>query len=80
MEKYIKLSNASVNEVCVIRKVEIEDELKHKRLCELGFCSGLKIKVLKKTKKLMLVGALGCCFSVDRDITDKILVFGGGKE
>lgn len=80
MEKFIRLSDASVNEVCVIKKVEIEDEAKHKRLCELGFCSGLKVKVLKKTKRLMLVGALGCCFSIDKNLTDKILVYGGGKE
>lgn len=47
----IKLSEVRSGEECLIHKVEVEDNAKHKRLCELGFCAGLKVYVLKKNKK-----------------------------
>ncbi len=71
----IKLSDAIVGKECLIYKVNEENEAKHKRLCELGFCSGLKVFVEKKTKNLMMVGALGCCFSIDKTLASKILVY-----
>lgn len=74
MEK-IKLSEAEIGKECLICSVEEEDKAKHKRLCELGFCSGLKIFVERKTKNLMMVGALGCCFSIDKTLANKIIVF-----
>lgn len=72
----LKLSEARSGEECLIAKVDVQDESKHKRLCELGFCSGLKVFVLKKTKNMMIVGALGCCFSIDKTLAGKIYVYG----
>lgn len=72
----IKLSEVRSGEECLIHKVEVEDNAKHKRLCELGFCAGLKVYVMKKTKNMMLVGALGCCFSIDKTLAGKIFVYG----
>lgn len=72
----IKLSDARNGEECLIYKVDVQDNAKHKRLCELGFCAGLKVFVLKKTKNMMLVGALGCCFSIDKTLASRIFVYG----
>lgn len=72
----IKLSQTKTGKEYLICKIEVNDIAKHKRLCELGFCSGLKVVVLKKTKKLLLVGALDCCFSVDIALAGQIFVYG----
>lgn len=72
----MNLMQTQENKEYLICKIEIQDELKHKRFCELGFCSGMKIAVLRKTKNLLLVGALGCCFSIDRVLSEKIVVYG----
>ena len=39
----IKLSEVRSGEECLIHKVEVEDNAKHKSLCELGFWAGLKV-------------------------------------
>lgn len=72
----IKLSEAKEQKEYLIFKISIENISKHKRLCELGFCPGLKVLVMKKNKNLLMVGALGCCFSIDHDLSDNILVYG----
>lgn len=72
----IKLSETKEQKEYLIFKVSIENTSKHKRLCELGFCPGLKVFVMKKNKKLLMCSALGCCFSIDNNLSDSILVFG----
>lgn len=72
----IKLSEAKPQKEYLIFKVTEIDMSKHKRLCELGFCPGLKVFVMKKNRNLLMVGALGCCFSIDRNLSDNILVYG----
>lgn len=74
--KIINLTQALGGKEYLIYKVNISDVAKHKWLCELGFCEGLKLVVVKKTRNLLIVGALGCCFSIDNTLAEQIFVYG----
>ena len=79
MENTTKLSNLKQGDKCVIQKLDIQDTAKKKRMIELGFCSGLKVQILKTSKELMLVGVLGCSYSIDKDLASKIFVWKGSN-
>jgi len=74
MEKLSNLFEVDAGALAVVKKVNISDTSKHKRLLELGFCEGVKVKVLKKGKKLLLVGILGCSYCMDSTLASAILV------
>lgn len=74
--KIMKLSDIKQDGSAVLESIDKIEEKKQKRLLELGFVEGTKIKVLKKSKGLLLIGVRGYSIALDQEITDKINVWG----
>lgn len=78
MANIYDLTKTKSGEVVVLNKIEGIELKTHKRLIELGFVSGTKIKVIKVNKqaKLILIGLRGFTLSMDFLIASKIFVYG----
>ena len=74
--KIMKLSDIKQDGSAVLESIDKIEEKKQKRLLELGFVEGTKIKVLKKSTGLLLIGVRGYSIVLDKEITDKINVWG----
>lgn len=71
----VKLIDVKQGEKVCFCNIDNMQEDKHKRLMELGFVSGTKIEVLKKTKGVSLVGLRGFAVALDKEILSKIKVW-----
>jgi len=72
------LTKTKSGELVVLKEINGLEVKTHKRLVELGFVSGVKIKVIKinKQAKLVLIGLRGFTLSMDFLIASKIFVYG----
>lgn len=74
--KIMKLSDIKQDGSAVLESIDKIEEKKQKRLLELGFVEGTKMKVLNKSKGLLLIGVRGYSIALDKEITDNINVWG----
>ena len=74
MEKL--LSNCELNKYYVVSKIREENSAVGRRLCELGFYVGSKVKVkhFSALKKTLLVEVQSCLLSLRRNVADLICV------
>ena len=81
MENLCYLNQIEQGSLCVIHDKVGLDLARHKRLIELGFVNGTKLKVIKNSKKakILLVGLRGFSISLDYDLAEKIRVNRGNQ-
>ena len=72
----MKLSEAKINKICVIKSVDVANEKTRVRLMELGLTSGCKIRVEKKSifKKTLLIIFCSTCFTLKTNFAEQIEV------
>lgn len=72
----MKLSQAKINNKCIVKSVEVKDEKTKIRLMELGLIGGCEIYVSKKSalKKTLLIIFCSSCFTLKENIAEEIEV------
>ena len=66
-----------INRKTVVAKIEDFDLKIKSRLFELGFVKGERVTVLRKHRrtKVLIVMVRDCCFALDYDLAEKIMVY-----